>query len=77
MGQRKDPHTIRKHHRKPISIGGGSKERNISNLPRSQHEAWHTLFSNLTAQTICAFINEKLLDPDYEFICEKKYNKGT
>lgn len=61
------------HHRKPTSIGGSRhNKRNHSILPVKQHQAWHTLFSNLTAETICALINEKYLDPAYEFICVKK-----
>jgi hypothetical protein len=60
------------HHRKPTSIGGSIYgKRNHSFLPIAQHEAWHTIFSNLEAHTICALINEKYLDPDYKFICVK------
>ena len=61
------------HHRKPTSIGGSRhNKRNHSYVPRNQHQAWHTLFSNHTAQTICAIINEKFLDSDYQFVCVKK-----
>lgn len=60
------------HHRKPTSIGGSRhNKRNHSMLPIKQHEAWHTLFSNLKAETICALMNEKYLDPDYKFVCNK------
>lgn len=60
------------HHRKPTSIGGSRhNKRNHSMLPSKQHQAWHTLFSNLSAETICALINEKYLDPDFKFVCTK------
>lgn len=72
MARKKLPKQYDKHHRKPSSRGGGSKERNISIVPRRQHQAWHTLFSNLSPETISAIINEKWIDPDFEFICIKK-----
>lgn len=63
-------HTLTLHHRKPTSIGGARHcKKNQSNVPRIQHQSWHTLFSNHTAPTICAIINEKWIDPDYRFIC--------
>ena len=61
------------HHRKPTSIGGRKRdEKNLSYVPQLQHRSWHNLFSNHTAPTICAIINEKWLDPEYEFICRKR-----
>jgi hypothetical protein len=36
------------HHRKPESLGGGNDKRNISSVPRYQHQAWHTLFDSLS-----------------------------
>jgi len=61
-----------RHHRKPRSLGGRDDAQNISILPRTNHQAWHTITSNHTPETIAAIINEKYLDPDYEFICQKK-----
>lgn len=61
-----------KHHRRPRSIGGKNNQRNISILPRVIHRAWHILFANHTAETICHIINERYLDPDYMFICVKR-----
>lgn len=72
MAKQKHKHALTKHHRKPTSIGGENDKRNISYVPRNQHEAWHLIFTNLSATTICAIINEKWIDPDYEFICRKK-----
>jgi hypothetical protein len=60
------------HHRKPTSIGGEDIEQNISVIPKHMHEHWHGLFSNLEAPTICALLNEKYIDPEYIFICEKR-----
>lgn len=71
--QRKFDHQLTLHHRKPKSIGGARRdERNISMLPRIQHIAWHTLFGNNTAVVISKMINEKYLDPDYEFVCIRR-----
>jgi hypothetical protein len=58
------------HHRKPTSIGGSKhNKKNHSKVTRIQHRAWHTLFSNFTAQTIAGIINEKWVDPAYKFVC--------
>ena len=54
------------HHRKPRSLGGTSEERNLSELPRSRHAAWHTLFQNWEPIRIAQEINERYLDPDWE-----------
>jgi hypothetical protein len=68
--KRKYDHQLTVHHRKPTSIGGERQaNRNKSDVPRIQHQSWHNLFSNHSAPTICAIINEKWLDPDYKFIC--------
>ena len=61
-----------RHHRLPRSIGGTDDERNISLVPRYLHEAWHSLFSNHSSETIAAIINERWLDPDYRFVVERK-----
>lgn len=61
-----------RHHRKPVSLDGSDDGRNISIIPKHSHEAWHTLFSNHTPETICAIINEKYLDPDYVLVCTKR-----
>jgi len=56
------------HHRKPKSLGGDSSERNLTELPRSKHAAWHTLFRNFTPERIAQEINERYLDPNYRFV---------
>jgi hypothetical protein len=60
------------HHRKPQSIGGKDRPRNISQLPQKQHQAWHTCFWNLTAEQIAEEINEKYLDPDFIFVVRRR-----
>jgi len=54
-----------KHHRKCRSLGGLNEPRNISEVPRNKHEAYHLLFSNLTAPQIADVLNMFWLDPDY------------
>lgn len=56
-----------RHHRRPRSIGGCDQDWNISILPEKQHQAWHTLFGNMTAFEIAKLINEKYLDSRYVF----------
>lgn len=53
------------HHRKPRSIGGTNYYTNLSRVTGRQHEAWHILFSNYSAQQIAEIINSVWLDPDY------------
>jgi len=60
------------HHKKPRSLGGHSDNRNLSFVPKYLHRSWHNLFSNYTPETIASIINEKWLDPDYEFVVRKK-----
>lgn len=66
------------HHRKPHSLGGSSDEKNISELPRSRHAAWHTLFQNWAPERIAEEINKRYLDPDWEMVAIKKrgFKKG-
>lgn len=70
--KRSHKHSLTKHHRLCRSCGGTNHPDNISYVPCYHHEAWHTLFSNLDAPTICAIINQKWLDPQYMFVCVDK-----
>jgi hypothetical protein len=72
--KKKSYRKLTKHHRLPSSRGGTSNPENISMLSYETHQAWHLLFSNHTAQTICAIINERYLDPEFEFKCERRKN---
>lgn len=65
-------HALTKHHRLPTSIGGSDDHANLSFVPWVQHEAWHILFSNLSAPTIARICSEKWIDPDYVFVCVRK-----
>ena len=56
------------HHRRPRSLGGDNSERNLIELPRSRHCAWHTLFQNWTPERIADEINNRYLDPDVKFV---------
>ncbi len=49
-GHNNGPYKTTKHHRKPESLGGDCSPRNISSVPRYQHEAWHLLFDSLPAE---------------------------
>ena len=61
-----------KHHRKPKSLNGDSSSANISIVPEELHNAWHILFYNDSPEVIAARINNIWLDPEYEFVVQKK-----
>lgn len=54
-----------RHHRRPKSIGGSNEPPNVVRVPNHKHQAWHVLFSNMTAQQILEQINDWWLDPKY------------
>ena len=60
------------HHRKPLSKGGVSEPRNISRVHDKQHKAWHTVFRNMNPFQIAELCNSVWLDPDYEFVVQRK-----
>lgn len=60
------------HHRLPKSLGGKRTPENISRVRRTQHEAWHTLFGNMTAFQIAEVINEVWLDPNFKMHLKRK-----
>lgn len=66
---------LNRHHRKPRSLGGSSKDFNISLVPPESHAAWHKLFKNYEPDVIATIINETWLDPDFEFVCVKRPRK--
>ena len=65
-----------KHHRRPRSKGGDGKPDNISEVTRTQHEAWHTLFDNFDPQKICQIINDVWIDKRYKFECKVNSDSG-
>lgn len=58
-----------RHHRKPRSLGGSDEPANISVVTQKHHNAWHTLFSNYSPETIASIITEKWIPKGYRFIC--------
>lgn len=62
--EREKPRFTR-HHRRPTSIGGTDEDYNISMIPEKHHQAWHTLFGNMTPFQIAEEINAKYLDMKY------------
>lgn len=66
---------LTRHHRRPSSIGGTDAPDNISMVSEKKHQAWHTLFANMTCFDIAREINEKFLDSKYEFIVNKRKGK--
>jgi len=65
------------HHRKPRSIGGTNDPANLSELPRSRHAAWHTLFQNFDAERIAVEINTRYLDPEYVMVAERRNHDAS
>ena len=65
---------LSKHHRKCTSWNVGKKatREDVSYVLKQQHFALHTLFSNLKPNTIANIINDKWIDSDYIFICERR-----
>jgi hypothetical protein len=68
----KVPRGFSRHHRKPRSLGGGDENENISVVTLLQHQSFHNLFSNLTPPVIAQILNQKWIDPEYEFVCVKR-----
>lgn len=58
---------LTRHHRRPTSIGGSDDEANISMVSEKKHQAWHTLFRNMTVFEIAEEINQNFLDAKYQF----------
>ena len=64
-------HGESRHHRNPVSLGGGDEPDNISVVKKVDHDHWHAMFSNYTPETIAAIISEKWLPKGCRFICER------
>ena len=75
-GSKSHKRKLTTHHRKPSSLCKNSKEanrpENLSRVPRVQHEAYHTLWSNATPQEIAEDLNLRWIDPNYEIVVRKK-----
>jgi hypothetical protein len=55
MARQRNPLT--KHHIKPKSLNGKTIG-NIKEVPRSEHRAYHHIFSNLSPEDIIIYLNE-------------------
>lgn len=63
-----DPNQMTDHHIVPSSRGDLSNQRNIKRVPRKKHEAFHTVFSNMTPAEIYDYLNEVWFNPEHSFI---------
>jgi hypothetical protein len=58
---RPSKHQLTRHHRRPRFYNGGVSK-NISMVPRNQHEAFHTLFAwGFPARMVCWILNVRWL----------------
>lgn len=48
---------LTRHHRLPVSRGGTDDKRNISMVPDDEHQAFHCIFGNKTADEIAEHFN--------------------
>jgi hypothetical protein len=63
------------HHRRPRSKNGTNEPRNISNVSDKKHRAFHLIFSNWTPYQIAHELNTTWIDPDFEFIVQRKSDR--
>ena len=72
MGKRSNRrHKLTRHHRLPKSMGGSNSPNNIAFISNERHSAWHFLFANLPAESICYLINKFYIDPAYKVVLVK------
>lgn len=69
-----------RHHILPSSRGGNSSAQNISMLRNKKHQAYHTLFSNMTPDEIITFLVYKCWNKQWQWVQiaieeEKYYGK--
>jgi hypothetical protein len=65
--KRKHSNTLSDHHILPKSRGG-QKERNIKRVPSKQHQAYHTLLSNLTPDEVIQYLKEVWFTPKGSYV---------
>jgi len=65
-------HRLTRHHRLPRSRNGSDEPCNISHVPEYLHQAWHTLFSNYSPETIAQIINDKWIPSNVKFVVQRK-----
>lgn len=72
MRRQHRPGNLSVHHRKPLTLGGADEEPNRIYIPRHEHQGWHMLFENLDVQDIADKINSRFLDPEFEFVVQRR-----
>lgn len=60
------PKNKSRHHRVCASRGGSNLPENISIVTKKKHQAWHTLFTNMTPHEIATEISNIWIDPRYK-----------
>jgi len=66
--KRKNCNALTDHHILPKSRGGQKTKGNIKRIPEKKHQAYHTLFSNLTPDEVIQYLNEVLFQVRGGFI---------
>lgn len=66
---KKSQNKLTVHHRRPVSLGGVTRESNISNITEEIHRAWTILMSNMNAEQICNHINTYFKPKRVTLIC--------
>ncbi len=64
----REPTQVDRHHRRPRSRGGSNHPNNISVVRRSDHKAYHRLFSNMLPDELAAMLTDTWIDPDYYLV---------
>ena len=60
------------HHRLPKSKSSDGLGGYPIEINDTCHRAWHTLFQDYDADKICFLINTYYLNPEWEFVCERR-----
>lgn len=62
------PKQMSRYHRKTKSRNGTDANYNISIVPKTWHEAYHTLFGDFTPQEVARLLNEVWIDPGWKMV---------
>ena len=66
------PKQMSKHHRKTKLRNGTDADSNISIVPVTWHQAYHTLFWDLSPQEIARMLNEVWIDPSWRLVVVRR-----
>jgi len=64
-----------RHHRRPKSRGGTTKNGNIVKVTGKYHRAYHLLFGNLLPPEVAKILTDVWIDPDYYMVAIKRKKK--